>query len=123
MDSGVSEEHAHVYSEAVRRGSTLVSVRADESRSGEIELLLNGYQPLIPTASALIIGRRAGKPLIRMPENSKPPSWSVKVCGARAAHRWNTPLAIETPLPRFGAGFFCLATVGGKPISWHLIKR
>jgi hypothetical protein len=48
MDSGVSEEHAHVYSEAVRRGSTLVSVRADENRAGEIESLLNGYQPLDP---------------------------------------------------------------------------
>src|SRR5919107_1694440 len=35
--AGVSEEHAHVYAEGVRRGGNLVTVRADESRATEAE--------------------------------------------------------------------------------------
>src|SRR6185312_12401151 len=33
VDSGESEENAHVYSEAVRRGGTLVSVRASDAQA------------------------------------------------------------------------------------------
>jgi uncharacterized membrane protein len=48
VDSGVPEEHAHVYSEAVRRGGTLVSVRADDGRASQIRSILDRYQPLDP---------------------------------------------------------------------------
>lgn len=41
-EAGHSDEEAHVYSEGVRRGGTLVSVKADEDRAGEIEQILNG---------------------------------------------------------------------------------
>ena len=37
VGSGVSHDEAHVYAEGVRRGGTLVSVRADETRRAEIE--------------------------------------------------------------------------------------
>lgn len=39
-NAGVPEEQAHVYAEGVRRGGTLVSVRADESRADSIAAIL-----------------------------------------------------------------------------------
>ena len=38
--AGVSEEDANVYAEGVRRGGTLVSVRADEAKATEVEQIL-----------------------------------------------------------------------------------
>jgi len=46
IDYGVSEEDAHVYSEGVRRGSTLVSVQADDARAVKAEQILNGQRPV-----------------------------------------------------------------------------
>ena len=40
-DAGHSDEEAHVYSEGVRRGGTLVSVRADDADYQRIETLLS----------------------------------------------------------------------------------
>jgi hypothetical protein len=40
-EAGHSDADAHVYAEGVRRGGTLVSVRADEADAGRIEALLN----------------------------------------------------------------------------------
>jgi uncharacterized membrane protein len=48
VDSGVSEEHAHVLSEAIRRGGTLVSVRIDEAQAAEVRLILDHYDPVDP---------------------------------------------------------------------------
>jgi hypothetical protein len=46
-DYGVSEEDAHVYSEGVRRGGTLVSVRvADEARAQMARDILNRHGPV-----------------------------------------------------------------------------
>ena len=39
--AGVSEEDAHVYAESVRRGGTLVTVRADESNAAMIDQTLH----------------------------------------------------------------------------------
>lgn len=44
--SGVKDEHAHVYAESVRRGDTLVSVRADDAMAGEAERIMQGYSPV-----------------------------------------------------------------------------
>ena len=52
VDAGTSKEDAHVYSEAVRRGGTLVTVRTNHT-SDQIEATLDGYKPINP------IGRRA----------------------------------------------------------------
>lgn len=41
-EAGHSDEEAHVYSEGVRRGGTLVSVRADDAEAGRIEQILHG---------------------------------------------------------------------------------
>ena len=50
-DYGVSEEDAHVYSEGVRRGGTLVSVRvADEARAQMARDILNRHKPVDVTA-------------------------------------------------------------------------
>ena len=45
-DYGVDEKDAHVYSEGVRRGGTLVTVRADDARAAEAERILNGQRPV-----------------------------------------------------------------------------
>lgn len=50
VDSGVSENHAHAYSEAVRRGGTLLSVRTDDARATEVRSILDRYDPVNPDA-------------------------------------------------------------------------
>jgi hypothetical protein len=49
-EAGEPEERAHVYSEAVRRGGTLVSVRTDESRLNSVQTILDRHQPIDPIA-------------------------------------------------------------------------
>lgn len=49
IDAGTSEPDAHVYSETVRRGGTLVTVRTSHP-STEIEAILNRHNPIDPTA-------------------------------------------------------------------------
>ena len=45
-DYGLSEEDAHLYSEAVRRGSTLVTVRTDDARAAKAEAILDANRPV-----------------------------------------------------------------------------
>jgi hypothetical protein len=47
VGAGTSEEDAHVYSEAVRRGGTLLTVRSNLP-DVKIETILNGYKPIDP---------------------------------------------------------------------------
>ncbi len=47
VDGGTSESDAHVYSEAVRRGGTLVTVKT-EFQSDKIDAVLDGYRPIDP---------------------------------------------------------------------------
>lgn len=49
VDAGTSEDDAHVYSEAVRRGGTLVTVR-NSHPNGQIEKILNASNPIDPIA-------------------------------------------------------------------------
>ncbi|MCV9999419.1 hypothetical protein OE766_14310 [Pararhizobium sp. YC-54] len=49
-ESGVPEEHAHVYAEGVRRGGTLVTARVDESVYAEAEAILRQNNWVDPTA-------------------------------------------------------------------------
>lgn len=44
VGAGVSESDANVYSEGVRRGGTLVTVRADESERADIERVMDQFQ-------------------------------------------------------------------------------
>src|SRR5690242_4378638 len=44
-EAGVPEEEAHVYSEGVRRGGTLLSVRAEDARASDVEMALDRYRP------------------------------------------------------------------------------
>ncbi len=48
VDAGVSEDHAQVYSEAVRRGGTLLSVRTSDSLAPRVQAILNRHQPIDP---------------------------------------------------------------------------
>jgi len=45
-NSGVDEEEAHYYAETVRRGGTVVSVRADEGDAATVEAILDGASPI-----------------------------------------------------------------------------
>ncbi len=44
-EAGVPEEEAHVYSEGVRRGGTLLTVRVDDDRAAQVEAALSRYRP------------------------------------------------------------------------------
>jgi len=48
VDAGVDREHADVYSESVRRGGTMVTVRARDEDAGRIASLLETYKPIDP---------------------------------------------------------------------------
>jgi len=48
VDAGTSEPDAHVYSEAVRRGGTMLNVRTDSASTREIETILARHQPIDP---------------------------------------------------------------------------
>lgn len=50
ISAGVPEDHAHVYSEAVRRGGTLVSVQAGDHNVAEVQSILGNFTPLDPVA-------------------------------------------------------------------------
>lgn len=45
VEAGVPEEEAHVYSEGVRRGGTLLTVRVDDHRAAEVASALGRYRP------------------------------------------------------------------------------
>src|SRR5205085_10409881 len=50
VSSGTSDDHAHVYSESVRRGGTLVSVRVADGNASAVQGILDGYDPVDPVA-------------------------------------------------------------------------
>ena len=52
IDAGLSREHADVYSEAVRRGCTLVSARVADAESDRVQAMLDRYTPIDPVARA-----------------------------------------------------------------------
>ena len=52
IDAGENREHAHVYSEAVRRGGTLVCARVAEAQVARVRALMERYQPIDPDARA-----------------------------------------------------------------------
>ena len=45
-DYGISKEEAPVYAESVRRSGTLVSVRAEETRVDQAELIMQRHEPM-----------------------------------------------------------------------------
>ena len=53
IDAGLSKEHANVYSEAVRRGCTLVTARVPEKDGARIHAILDRYQPIDPAKRSL----------------------------------------------------------------------
>ena len=48
VSAGTSDDHAHVYSESVRRGGTLVSARVAEGDATRIQQILDRYKPIDP---------------------------------------------------------------------------
>lgn len=50
VSAGTSDDHAHVYSESVRRGGTLVSVRVADGDAANAQAILDGHNPVDPVA-------------------------------------------------------------------------
>ena len=48
IGAGVADDHAHVYSEGLRRGGTLLSVKVEESRADQVHAILDKNQPVDP---------------------------------------------------------------------------
>ena len=48
VSAGVPEEHAHVYSESVRRGGTLVTAKVEDRDAARIQAILDRYKPIDP---------------------------------------------------------------------------
>ncbi len=48
IGAGVPEEHAHVYSESVRRGGTIVSVQAEDHNINTVQSILNNSVAIDP---------------------------------------------------------------------------
>jgi hypothetical protein len=48
VSSGVPEDEAHVYCEAVRRGGTMVSVRVTGNNMGFVQRIMNRHRPIDP---------------------------------------------------------------------------
>jgi hypothetical protein len=46
VDYGISKEEAPVYAESIRRGGTLVSVRSEETRADQAELIMQRHEPI-----------------------------------------------------------------------------
>jgi uncharacterized membrane protein len=46
VDYGISMEKAPVYAESIRRGGTLVSVRAEETKADQAELIMQRHEPM-----------------------------------------------------------------------------
>ncbi len=46
VGAGVAEDDAHVYAEGVRRGGTLVTVRAEDGQTAMIDQVLNKWSPV-----------------------------------------------------------------------------
>ena len=42
----MSEADAHIHAEGMRRGGTLLTVRADETQTARIEAMLDGRKPV-----------------------------------------------------------------------------
>jgi hypothetical protein len=49
IDAGEKREHAHVYSEAVRRGGTLVSARVPDEQAATAEAIFARFTPIDPS--------------------------------------------------------------------------
>jgi hypothetical protein len=49
-DAGTDRDHAEVYSEAVRRGGTLVTARVPDGDAGRVEAILAASSPIDPVA-------------------------------------------------------------------------
>ena len=48
--AGENEDHAHVYSESIRRGGTLVTARVPDQDETRMQAILNRFKPIDPVA-------------------------------------------------------------------------
>ena len=61
VDAGEPEQNAHVYSEAVRRGGMLVTVRTDDNRYEQVMAVMDRHGPIDPVARRADYSREGWK--------------------------------------------------------------
>jgi hypothetical protein len=87
VDSGEPEENAHVYSEAVRRGASLVSIRASDAQAPQARKFSNDSTRSIPVPAATTTATKGGPagltPTRQPPGPTKPRS---NACAATGRH-------------------------------------
>lgn len=61
VSAGTSDDHAHVYSESIRRGGTLVSARVDDLSANRIQAILDSYKPIDPVQRGAVYRKEGWK--------------------------------------------------------------
>jgi hypothetical protein len=75
-DAGVSEDDAHYYAESIRRGGSLVSVRASDEQAAAVEAILDGARPIDPVARRAEYQREGWTRFDERAGPYSPPTWS-----------------------------------------------
>ena len=101
VDAGVDPEHADVYSESVRRGGTMVTVRARDEDASRIDSILTTYRPIDAVArreDCRRLGKQAGNGSTRMlpPTGRTRPRSTVCAQPGRAERLRSRPLNAST---------------------------
>ena len=52
VGAGMSQKHADIYAEGVRRGGTLVSVKNSDTNEGTVEQIMQEHHPVDPVERA-----------------------------------------------------------------------
>jgi uncharacterized protein YqgC (DUF456 family) len=85
VGSGEPEAHAHVYSEAIRRGGTLVTVKVDDDRETAIIALLDRHTPIDPVTRRAEYGASGWKTFDHEADPYKPSQTEIERMRRNAA--------------------------------------
>lgn len=108
VGAGVSEEDAHTYAEGVRRGGTLVTVRADESQRSMVEAVLDRYSPVDVTTRR---GEYQASGWERFDENAPAYATGASAMAGSAGTGANSPAYTAGGMANMGTGG---TTAGGS---------
>ncbi len=82
---GVNERDAHIYSEGVRRGGSLVSAKVDDEMASEVEAILDRHDPVDPKAR----GRAYAETGWTRFDEAAAPYDAAQIAGERSLHTRN----------------------------------
>jgi hypothetical protein len=85
VGAGEPEAHAHVYSEAVRRGGTLVTVKVDDDRDAATVAILDRHNPINPVTRRAEYGEAGWKTFDQQAAPYKPSQAEIQRMRRNAA--------------------------------------